>query len=73
MTHYTPRLATDAMIAPPKPKSVSMPALPFAVPPDAIDETKPATPPVRRKMRKVSKPKTMPCNRPVFDHGEDML
>lgn len=73
MTSYTPRISTDAMIAPPKPKSVSMPAPPFTVPPAAIDETKPAAPPVRRKMRKVSKPMPMPCSRPVFDHGGNEL
>ena len=47
---YTPRTTSDAMIAPPVAKAVTLPALPFAIPPATIDETAPRAAMIRGEM-----------------------
>jgi len=45
----TPRTKTDAMIAPPVPGKITLPAAPFDIPPATHDETAPRCLPVRGK------------------------
>lgn len=44
---YTPRIKTDAMINPPSPQRITLPAAPFDIPPATHDETAPRSLPVR--------------------------
>lgn len=51
---YTPRINTDATIAPPVPCKVTLPAVPFDIPKPTTDETAPRSLPVRGKPRRIT-------------------
>ena len=68
---YTPRTTSDAMIAPPVAKAVTLPALPFAIPPATIDETKPTGRVARRGA--YDSPITLgPVARRIFEYAESL-